>query len=444
MILLARIVPATAAAAALLPLVVACGDGEPELTRDEQCERCHPDHYEEWVGSSHAYAADDPVFVAMNARFQRERGNEPADKCVKCHAPVALAEGVTTDGLDLADAPAALRGVTCFTCHVIEDANAARRSITFADDGVMRGSIENPVGTGAHGSEYSTILDRDIWRSTDLCGACHDFDNSAGLTPHRTYTEWTESLFADQRSVLFLSCGGCHMEGRDAPVATGDVPTRRLHDHKLVGVNVALDDSWPGKQAQLEAIQADLEPTVLTRLCLTADVRPEVTLDNVTGGHYWPSGDAFTRRAWVEVVARKGDTVLYESGVVPDGTPVVSTLGDDDALWLIRDRLTDDEDNEVPFSWQATHLESTTLPGAVTNDPTDPAFYHAVTRTYPMLPDVPDTMTVRVRIRPIGLDIIDELIAGGDLDSGVRDRIPTFTLIDLEWQGTQGSCVPAL
>ena len=35
------------------------------------CQECHPDHYDQWQGSMHAYAAADPIFRAMNARGQR-------------------------------------------------------------------------------------------------------------------------------------------------------------------------------------------------------------------------------------------------------------------------------------------------------------------------------------------------------------------------------------
>ena len=100
-----------APAAALLALSVAaggCGDFDrPTLTRQElldpeTCQDCHPDHYREWSGSMHAYASDDPVFLAMNQRGQRETGGELGDFCVKCHAPMAVLEGATTDGLDMA------------------------------------------------------------------------------------------------------------------------------------------------------------------------------------------------------------------------------------------------------------------------------------------------------------------------------------------------------
>lgn len=65
---------------AVLVFAGACGgpdvDEEKLLTREElmkpeACKDCHPKHYREWSASMHAYASQDPVFVAMNKRGQR-------------------------------------------------------------------------------------------------------------------------------------------------------------------------------------------------------------------------------------------------------------------------------------------------------------------------------------------------------------------------------------
>ena len=64
---------------ALALAFVGCGapvDKTAALSRAERldpasCAGCHPDHYREWSGSMHAYAAEDPVFLAMNAHGQR-------------------------------------------------------------------------------------------------------------------------------------------------------------------------------------------------------------------------------------------------------------------------------------------------------------------------------------------------------------------------------------
>lgn len=92
------------------------------LLDPETCRGCHPQHYREWASSMHAYAAEDPVFIAMLQRAKRELGDGLGDQCVRCHAPMALREGATTDGLNLQEVPRSLRGVTCYFCHNAIDA----------------------------------------------------------------------------------------------------------------------------------------------------------------------------------------------------------------------------------------------------------------------------------------------------------------------------------
>ena len=100
---------ATALAAASLS--AACenstpGEEAPAFSREalmdpKTCRPCHRDHYDEWSQSMHAYAANDPVFLAMNRRGQEETAGALGDFCVRCHAPMAVLEGRTSDGLEL-------------------------------------------------------------------------------------------------------------------------------------------------------------------------------------------------------------------------------------------------------------------------------------------------------------------------------------------------------
>ena len=119
-------VPSIARVWLLSSLLVACGNDSAdsaskfaftraELLDPQSCSACHSEQYRDWSGSMHAYASDDPLFLAMNQRGQREA--QLADFCVKCHAPMATREGQTSDGLNLPSLPTPLKGVTCFFCH---------------------------------------------------------------------------------------------------------------------------------------------------------------------------------------------------------------------------------------------------------------------------------------------------------------------------------------
>ena len=116
-----------------------------ELQDPKSCKACHQQHYEEWSASMHAYASEDPVFLAMNKRGQRETNGELGSFCVQCHAPMALRTGATTDGLNLETLPSHLQGVTCYFCHSVTGVEGTHNNpLTLADDGVMRGGITDP------------------------------------------------------------------------------------------------------------------------------------------------------------------------------------------------------------------------------------------------------------------------------------------------------------
>ena len=65
--------------------------------------------------------------------------------------------------------------------------------------------------------------------------------------------------------------------------------------------------------------------------------------------------------------------MLYESGRVADDEALLPTLGDDPDLWVVGDRLTDGDGQDVLFEWQARNVAPSTLGGAVTTDATDPS-----------------------------------------------------------------------
>lgn len=455
---------------AALSSAAGCDGGAQPLTREQlqdpaECQTCHPDHYREWSGSMHAYAAEDPVFVAMNARGQRETGGALGDFCVRCHAPMATLSGATKDGLNLADLPAAQRGVTCYFCHSVTGVEGAHNNpLTLAEDGVLRGGIADPVDGGAHESMYSELHDRTRMESSSLCGSCHDIVTPAGVHLERTYEEWQETLFSKEQSRL--TCGECHMEGRSGTAADAPgVKLRRVHSHAAPGVDLALTP-FPEREAQRELVQRSLDSTLAAQLCVRGAGSPGATilavLDNVGAGHKWPSGAAQDRRAWVEIIAYSGDEEVYRSGVVEEGGSV-SELADPDVWWM-RDCLLDGSGARVHMFWEAADLDSNLLPGPVTSDPTDPAYYetHRV-RTFPRPTSVPssldtppDRVTMRVRLVPVGLDVLDDLIASGDLDPAVRGAMTSFTLASTElvWtaedatitypdQGIEVSCVTA-
>jgi mono/diheme cytochrome c family protein len=380
----------------------------------------------------HAYAADDPIFVAMNARGQRETGGALGDFCVRCHAPLAARIGATADGLNLAALPAKLRGVTCLVCHGATV--AADGSLDLVNDALMQGPIEDPLGTLAHGSAYSVRLDRQRVQSVTLCGECHTLTNGHGLEVERTADEWRTTSYALPSTLR--TCGRCHMpETIGAAANVSGAPARAVHDHAMPGVDLGTDSP-----AQRKLVEQTLAPAISSRLCVVPavdGVQVTVTLDNALVGHAWPSGATHDRRAWLELVGYRGTTIVYSSGLVsPDEAVTASPSA---PLVLLREQLFDDSGQPTLFMWNATSARSLLLAPAA-GDPLHSTQTAAVT-----LPTNVDRVTARVRVRAIDYDVVDALVSSGDLAPSYAKGLPTLTVraTAQEWTTDRGAaCLP--
>jgi len=442
-----------ALAGASLSALAACGGDEskPSLSREElldpeSCTQCHQRHYDEWAGSMHAYASDDPVFLAMNQRGQEETQGALGDFCVQCHAPMAVREGLTTDGLNLGEIPQKYKGVTCYFCHSVEAVEGSHNNpLRLADDLVMRASITNPVENEAHEGGYAALLDRSDDSSSTMCGSCHDIVLDNGVHLERTFSEWQESLFGNG-SAGGLNCGNCHMSSdQDTAASVEGVPLREVHDHRMPGVDVALTD-WPFHDEHVEQVKQELAGTLVGQLCTSpplADSQLEVTIENAFAGHSFPSGASQDRRAWVEVKAwDDGDQLIFESGVV-EADEAVAEL-DDPNLWLFRDTVFKGDGSEAHMFWDVADLSSDLLPQATMNGP---GVVHAKTQVFavPLGDGIPARATVRVYMRPMGLEVLQDLVDSGHLAESYLTAIPTYEVIgNIDWSLDDDGygCVP--
>jgi hypothetical protein len=423
-----------------------------ELLDANTCNLCHKSHYDDWSHSVHAYASDDPVFVAMNKRGQRETNGSLGDFCVKCHAPMAVIDGKTTDGLNLASLEQKYKGVTCFFCHTVDALAGTHNAALSLSGTVIHGEYSDPVSNGAHGSTYTSLFNRDLQDTSRMCGACHDIVvRNTNAFIERTFCEWTHSAFNNVYENGGSSCVQCHMdEGlTKVPIAQAqNVPVRTYHSHLWPGVDVPLNAA---DDVQKTAVQSFLGRTFQGALCVTGANGIRVILDPVNTGHQWPTGSAQDRRAWAEVIAYSGGSVIYSSGVVPDGMPVVDVdPSKDPDLWLLRDQMFGADGSLVSMFWQAASAIGNEIPELATFDRTSLGFYRThVQQLYPRfspgvpkpLMQAPDRVTLRMRLQPIGQDVLNDLVQSGDLDPNVAASMPTY---DVSFTMPDGSVQPTL
>jgi hypothetical protein len=419
-----------------------------ELMDPETCKGCHPTHYKEWKASMHAYASEDPVFRAMNELGQRETDGGMGDFCVQCHAPMALREGETENGMNLDEVPEHLQGVTCYFCHNIESVEGDHNAqLTLANDTTMRGGMEDPVRPSAHGVARSRFLQSGSPDSSRMCGACHDIVNDKDVHLERTFEEYEASIFGAYDEPSFASCISCHMDSRmdlAAVDADSNVGLRSVHSHLFAGVDVALT-SWPDREIYKKAVECELEDSAF----FFEDGPPKLDMDTITlqldtnAGHNMPSGSAQDRRLWVELTAFDASGAeLCTTGAVPDDVAVAEFRDPIPCNFIspgvatFRDHIFDADGNETHMFWRAApsdaHPEGfnnfTLLPRQQ-----DTNILHTRELSF-MLPTtdggvLPDRLRVRLRIRPMDHDVLEELIEEELLDPAIADEIPTFSII---------------
>lgn len=430
------------------------------------CQTCHPAQYQQWAGSMHAYATDDPVFRAMNARAERESNGTLGTFCVNCHAPMAVRTGMT-DGTNLDSLPPSARGVTCYFCHSITEVNGTHNApLTLDTKGNLYGPFADPVPGVPHSAAYSPFLDGSTNESAEACGSCHDIVNLQGAHVERTFAEWRATVLSQTPNGD--TCAQCHMPASSGFASeTPPHKLRQVHDHTLAAVDLALGpfpapgsgaEALPQNQAQESAAQALLDTVVQTTLCLNpATRRLELTLDNTgAAGHGWPSGATPDRRVWIELTAYQGGQVIYASGntqavgAFPSALPLEDRSPDPD-LWLIRDCIFDPTGTPLVLFWQTALLaKSNQLPGLVSQNGMDPNVDQPhLMREFPStgtLAALPDHVTVELRLQAIGDDVLDSLVESGDLDPSVPSQIARYTLgggAALDWTPTAANTFEA-
>lgn len=458
-----------------------------ELLKPEACASCHPAQFTEWQGSMHAYAAKDPVFRAMNARGQEETDGKLGTFCVSCHAPVAVAYGLTTDGLNLEQLPSEYQGITCYFCHNVESvAGDHNNPLNLAKDGLMRGPFADPVATSAHRSGFSSYLDRQDPNSSRLCGACHDVvidAHALGSSPTRldvpleqTYQEWQRTLFNQSSATGGLNCNGCHMpistsrETSADPSAVGaELPRRQSRRHDFEGVDQALVE-FPGVERQRKLVEQFLDSSLLGEVCVSRDGVLGITIEN-TAGHHWPSGATFDRLAWLDVRAYDSNGLVFatiepeagfrvsserDAGQSLDGSPLDASNVSDAAQGFdaspgsgelpsasamytvaaptLTSTVSKLNGEPAHFFWEVAKVDSdSSLPGVVTRDPLSPDF-HVERRVWQL-----DTrqlgfdslveVHLTVRLRPIKDAVMSELVASGHLSADVARQMPTLAVL---------------
>jgi hypothetical protein len=216
-------------------------------------------------------------------------------------------------------------GVTCVVCHQFTGGSEAGSAgfAKYRDDlqpgPVMYGSLDNPVGNSFHESATNAIHKT----PQQMCRNCHNvhydrnkdgrIEKATDLVLQSTDEEHQEYVAEGGKG----TCLTCHMPVRQKARAAEEAiipleqdreaPGRVVHDHTFVGVDYPLDEvkkrdpHRPNREKLLRgAAKLELDPSGVAAVGGTVSFKVNIT--NVGAGHNLPTGFAFARQMWLEVV----------------------------------------------------------------------------------------------------------------------------------------------
>ncbi len=356
----ARVEPFASDETSLVPM----GAGFSEVL-PAACDTCHVDVVYGWARSSHARAADNPLFTALLRRLHDERGPEEARICLRCHAPHAR-DPVGASFDEVVGSEGYRAGVHCVSCHrttpdgEADGALAAKpfgggefallterpglgRRIDFAPG--ARRFVENSLVSSRlerHRERYRFAI-----HEANSCRPCHvqTLGPSTGGRMHDAlqdqYASWRTSPAAEAG----IACNTCHMTHYQRAYGTP------VHDHRFLaastyvaavsrgeeGVNevvAALSGQTPlppaGREPFDEAALARQRPPQSTPgplLVMEAELAPDAlvirTRNSGQIGHDFPSGPTDLFQIWLSArVTDAGGRVALDVGSNgPDGAP---------------------------------------------------------------------------------------------------------------------------
>lgn len=318
------------------------------FTPPKTCGECHQQQYQEWNGSVHSLAFQDPVYQGELNKAVKAVGHDITRQCEGCHSPAGMVTG-EIKGPGLAGlSPMAASGVSCDICHSVSGVTHWQTPSHEPENGSLiltTGVQERPVKRGplkpseGCGGGFHDCEQTSFHLKADLCASCHQVYHYDSHFPlEATYNEWKHGPYAQ----LDILCQDCHMVDIKTFREAADTfrkPARGEYRHYFSGVNYLLTylsagaAKKAGDQQLVKRLMAQYDMAV-ERLKSSAEVDVEpvyrsgglaelrVRVKNVRAGHNLPTSLTNVRQMWLEVTARdeQGEVLLSSGAVQGDGS----------------------------------------------------------------------------------------------------------------------------
>lgn len=287
----------------------------------EICMGCHSEIYDQWNGSMHSQAWNDPVYLALMRKASAATKGVTDNLCIGCHTPIGLATGQATPAGDKLD-DLSKKGVQCDFCHNISSATGSgNASFVLTPEKYGRPLKFGPFNDAR--SPYHDTTYSELHTVSDLCGTCHNATHPLNRVPiERTYDEWKDSPYPAEG----IGCQQCHMTPGPGfsqnPGRAADGGKERAHvfTHYFVGGNTMITEML-GSKKHAELAKEMLQGAAKMEFLSTRNIKPGATatvtirIHNSGAGHKLPTGFPEGREMWVDFKATdQAGNELYRIG----------------------------------------------------------------------------------------------------------------------------------
>jgi hypothetical protein len=282
------------------------------------CEQCHPDQYDEWLGSPMSKGGTNTWvhdiysgtgtpggmggFVYL--RDSVHAGTVPDSECAACHQPESWIANDFSGPLDDTFFPPQLpvvHGVSCEVCHKVANIDESKTNFPGIHPDAV--TFTRPEAPDYAQVEYGLLPDADFSSElmrpsyqpqlvAEVCAACHqdkndpdedgDFEEDNGVISEPTYLEWLNTPYGDIESPQYATCLDCHMlsSGQTELCSVLDPPLTRdpekIRSHVIEGTTAAFLEN---------AVDLAMQTNVVGN---TIEVQVDIT--NSQTGHHVPTG----------------------------------------------------------------------------------------------------------------------------------------------------------
>ncbi|HXE94942.1 MAG TPA: cytochrome c family protein [Dongiaceae bacterium] len=272
----------------------------------ETCQGCHQEIYNQWKGSMHSNAWNDPIYLALMRAASKATKGLTDNLCIGCHTPIGLLTGESSPGGEKLSS-LSKNGVQCDFCHNISAITGIGNNSFVLTPRKYGRSLKFGPFKDAN-SPYHDTTYSDLHTRSELCGTCHNVTHPQNRIPlERTYDEWKDSPYPGEG----IGCQECHMSPgpgfRKNPgrAAVGAKEREHIFTHYFVGGNTMVT-SMLGAEKHSGLAREMLQSAARMEIISVKNVRPAAVatmvlrVHNSGAGHKLPTGYPEGREMWVD------------------------------------------------------------------------------------------------------------------------------------------------